>query len=205
MSVTPALNQPDYPLRKHLPHPPPQDLFWCLKRCLKEWRFLVTHSLECSFLLFAKERHKYVTQQFLEQIRNELENCVIGSPSQGRGRMPAAGLMGPSASLSSPVPSAILPGAGAGIANISRQFPLISQCPAAVSENTPTPLLDLKDRKWSVPAVTSHPAKAINRAGQLGPAHWGPAASESTQHTTEPSQLCREGYLRSQGAQLMSL
>lgn len=72
--------------------------------------------------------------------------------------MLAADLIGLSTNPPFPVPSALLAGIGTGIANISCQFIFISQCLAAASKNTPTPLFDSsKDRKWRVPAVSLSP------------------------------------------------
>lgn len=109
-------------------------------------------------ILFVKDSHKYITQNSLEQIQNELGKCVAGSLSSGRRPMPAADLVRLSACSPFPVPSAILAGIGAGMANISCQFIFISQRLVAASKNTPTTLFDSsKDRKWRVPALSLSP------------------------------------------------
>lgn len=138
------------------------------------------------FLPFLCKGHKYVTENFLEQMNSG--ECV-------RAALPVEGDKCPqqvSEDFSTPLSPCPLPSAepGTGIANISCQFIFISQCLAAASKNTPTALVDSsKDRKWRVlasPVPSTLPGPYMEM--ETGSPPTG-CLEKSTQHQRDRSAL----------------
>lgn len=201
----PPWSLPACPLHKHLPHSSFLEIsFGAWKDALKNDASDHTLFKTCSFFLFVKDTHKYITHNFLEQIGNEPGKCVMGNSSNGRGQMPPAELTWLS-KPHYPAPSALLAGTGIWIANISCQFIFISQCLLSASRNTPTALFSSsKDRKWRVPALSL--SSFQGHKWRWKPHHsalttcWLPGAQLSTHK--EPPRICHWGSLRKSGSEI---
>lgn len=99
-----------------------------------------------------------------------------------------------------PVPSALPPGTGIWIANISYLF-LSHNVYFLPSKNTPATLLSsCKDRKWRVPAMSLSPFQG--HKWRWKPCHCSlltGRVEKGIQHTKEPSWICHGGLFQKSG------